>query len=74
MRMLQGFSSRDLAVLINCNDGKAERCLVLCSVYFPYNSEGPPLTSDFEELVRFCREKPLSTNLVRTRFTPHVVG
>lgn len=60
MRMLPGLSSKDLAVLINCNEGETERCFVFCSAYFPYISEGPPLTSEFEELVRYCEEKNLS--------------
>jgi hypothetical protein len=40
--MLPGFSCRDLvAVLILYNEG-AERCLIVCSAYLPYNSEDPP--------------------------------
>jgi hypothetical protein len=43
--MLQGFSCRDLVVvLINYNDDGAERWLVVCSDYLPYDSEDPPLS------------------------------
>jgi len=36
IRMLTGFSSRDLvALLINYNEGKVERCLVSCSALLP---------------------------------------
>ena len=41
--MLPGFSCRDLAaVLIKYNEDGAERQLVVCSTYLPYNSEDPP--------------------------------
>jgi len=41
--MLPGFSCRDLvAVLINYNEDGAERRLVLCSAYLPYDAKDPP--------------------------------
>jgi hypothetical protein len=55
--MLPGFSCRDLvAVLINYNDGEAERRLIVSSAYLPYDSEDPPPSSESEELVRYCEE------------------
>jgi len=55
--MLPGFSFRDLvAVLIKYNEEVAERRLVVCSAYLPYDSEDPPPSKEFEDLVRF-REK-----------------
>jgi hypothetical protein len=42
--MLPEFSCRDLvAVLIKYKEGSAERHLVVCSAYLPYDSEDPPL-------------------------------
>jgi len=56
--MLPGFSSMDLvAVLLNYNEGEAERCLVVCYAYLPYASEDPPLTQQFEELLHACEVK-----------------
>jgi len=53
--MLLGFSSMDLvAVLLNYNEGEAERCLVVCSVYWPYDSEDPPLSEEYEKLLHDC--------------------
>jgi hypothetical protein len=41
--MLPGFSCRDLvAVLIKYNEDGAERRLVVCSTYLPYDYEDPP--------------------------------
>jgi hypothetical protein len=58
--MLPGFSCRDLvAVLINYNEERAERRLVVSSVYLPYDSEDPPPTKEFEELMRYCEERHL---------------
>jgi hypothetical protein len=55
--MLSGFSCRDLvAVLIKYNEEGAERRLVVCSAYLPYDSEDPPPSKEFEDLVRY-REK-----------------
>jgi hypothetical protein len=59
-RMLPGFSSRDLvAVLINHNEEGVERRLVVCSAYLPYDSEDPPPTKEFEDLVRYCEKENL---------------
>jgi len=33
-----------VAVLINYNEGKAEKRLVVCSAYFPCGSKAPALT------------------------------
>jgi hypothetical protein len=50
--MLPGFSCRDLvAVLINYNEEGVERRLVVCSAYLPYDSEDPPPSKEFEDLV-----------------------
>ena len=58
--MLPGFSCRDLvAVLMNYNEGEAERRLFVCSAYLPYDSEDPPPSGEFEELVRYCEEENL---------------
>jgi len=55
--MLRGFSRRDLVeVLIKYNEEGVERCLVICSEYLPYDSEDPPPSKEFEDLVRY-REK-----------------
>jgi hypothetical protein len=38
-----GFFCRDLvAVLINYNEGEAERWFIVCSAHLPYYSEDPP--------------------------------
>jgi len=53
--MLPGFSYRELvAVLMKYNEDGAERQLVVCSAYLPYDSEDPPPSKEFEELVRYC--------------------
>ena len=58
--MLLGFSSTDLvAVQIKYYEGEAERSLVACSAYLPFDSEDPLPTREFEELVRYCEEKNL---------------
>jgi hypothetical protein len=33
--------------------------LVVCSAYFPYNSEDPPPSKEFEDLVRYCEKENL---------------
>jgi len=50
---LPGFSCRDLvAVLVKYDeDGAAERRLVVCSAYLPYDSEDPPPSRELEDLV-----------------------
>jgi len=58
--MLPGFSLRDLvAVLIKYNEEGVERHLVVCSAYLPYDSEDPPPSKEFEDLVRFCEKENL---------------
>jgi hypothetical protein len=58
--MLQGFSCRGIvAVQINYNEGESERHLVVCSAYLPSDSEDPPPTREFEELVCYCEEENL---------------
>jgi len=53
--MLPGFSCRDLlAVLIKYNEDGAERQLVVCSAYLPDDSEDPPPSKEFEEILRYC--------------------
>jgi hypothetical protein len=50
--MLPEFSCRDLvAVLIKYNEEGAERRLVVCSAYLPYDSEDPPPSKELEELM-----------------------
>jgi hypothetical protein len=57
--MLPGFSCRDLvAVLIKYKEG-AERRLVVCSAYLPYDSEDPPSSKKSEELVRYSENENL---------------
>jgi len=56
---LPGFSCRDLvAVLVKYNDG-AQRQLVVCSAYKPYDSEDPPPSRQLELLLRYCENKNL---------------
>jgi hypothetical protein len=58
--MLPGFSCRDLvAVPINCNEDGAERWLVVCSTYLPYDSKDPPPPKEFEELVHYFESENL---------------
>jgi len=58
--MLPGFSFRDLvAVLIKYDEEGAERHLVVCSVYLPYDSEDPPLSKEREEHVQYCENENL---------------
>jgi hypothetical protein len=50
--VLPGFSCRDLvAVLVKYNEDGAERRLVVCSAYLPYDSEDPTPSRELEELV-----------------------
>jgi hypothetical protein len=56
--MLPGFSSRDLvAVLIKYNEDGAERQLVVCSAYRPYDSEDPPRQRNFRNSCDIVRVK-----------------
>jgi hypothetical protein len=55
---LPGFSCRDLvAVLVKYDEDGAERRLVVCSAYLPYDSKDPPPTRELEELVRYCEKE-----------------
>jgi hypothetical protein len=56
--MSPGFYCSNLvSVLINYNEGKAERCLVVCSAHLPCDSKDPPLTRELEELLCYCEEE-----------------
>jgi hypothetical protein len=58
--MLPGFSCRDLvAVLIVYDEEGAEQRLVICSAYLPHDSEDPPPSKEFEELVWYCENENL---------------
>jgi hypothetical protein len=58
--MLPGFSCRDLvAILIKYKEEGVQRCLVICSAYLPYDSEDPPLSKEFEDLVHYCEKETL---------------
>jgi hypothetical protein len=58
--VLPGFSRRDLvAVLVKYFEDGAERWLVVCSTYLPYDSEDLPPSRELEELVRYCENKNL---------------
>ena len=47
--MLPGFSCRDLvAVLVEYFEDRADRWLVVCSAYLPYDSEDPPPSRELE--------------------------
>jgi len=56
--MLPGFSCRDLvAVTVKCIEGGAERRPVVCSAYLPCHYVDPPLSSELEELFRYCENE-----------------
>jgi len=58
--MLPGFCCRDLIrVLAKDIEDGAERRLVVCSAYLPYDSEDPPPSNEFEELVQYCEKENL---------------
>jgi len=58
--ILPGFSGRDLAaVLVKYFEDGADRRLVVCSAYLPYDSEDPPPSRELEELVRYCESENL---------------
>jgi len=38
---------------------RAERRLVGCSAYLPYDSEGPPPSREMEQLVLYCKKENL---------------
>ena len=55
-----GFFCGDLlAVLVNYNEGKAEKQLVVCSAYLSYDSKDPHPSRKFEELMHYCEEENL---------------
>ena len=52
--MLLGLSCSDqVAVLIKYNKDGAERLLVVCSAYLPYDCQDPPPSKEYDELVRY---------------------
>jgi hypothetical protein len=58
--VLPEFSCRDLvAVLVKYNGEGAERRIVVCSSYLPYDSEDPPPSRELEDLVRYCEKENL---------------
>ena len=58
--MLHGFSCRDLvANLIKYIADGAERRLVVCSAYLPYDSKDPPPSRELEELMCYCEMEDL---------------
>jgi len=58
--MLPGFSCRDLvAILVKYIENGAEKQLVICSVYLPYDSKDPPPSRELEELMRYCESEDL---------------
>ena len=55
---LPGFSCRDLvADLVKYEEDGAERRLVVCSAYLPYDSEDPPPSRKLEDLVQYCENE-----------------
>jgi len=58
--VLPGFSCRDLvAILIKYIEDGAERQLVVCSAYLPYDSVDPRPSREMEELVQYCEDENL---------------
>jgi len=58
--VLLGLFCRDLvAVLLKYMEDGTERCLVVCSAYFPYDSENSPPSRELEELMRYCENENL---------------
>ena len=58
--MLPGFYCRDLVTIsVKCVEDEAERRLVVCSAYLPYDSEDPHPSKNLEELVRYCQNENL---------------
>jgi hypothetical protein len=55
---LPGFSCRDfVAVLVKYDEDGAERRLVVCSAYMPYDSEDLPPSRELENLVGNCENE-----------------
>ena len=48
-----------VTVLIKLKENGTERRVVVCSAYPPYNSEEPPSSKEFEELVHYCETENL---------------
>ena len=48
-----------VAVLVKYFEDGAERQLVVCSAYLPYDSEDPPPSRELEEFVRYCDSENL---------------
>jgi len=56
--VLPGFSCRDLvAVLVKYNEDGAERWLIVCSAYLPYDSEDPPPSRSWRNSCNTVRMK-----------------
>jgi hypothetical protein len=71
--MIRGLSCRGLvAFLINYDADEAERRLVVCSAYLPYDSEEPLQTSDSEE--RNKLEPLLATHFPNSVFTEELAA
>jgi hypothetical protein len=53
--MPSGFFCRALvAVLVKYDENGAERWMVVCSACLLYDSEDPPMSKEFEQLMRYC--------------------
>jgi hypothetical protein len=58
--VLPDFFRRDLvAVLFKYYEEGAERKIVVCSAYLPYDSEDPLSIKELEDLVRYCEKEHL---------------
>jgi len=56
--VLPDFSCRDIVMIqMKYLEDGAERWLVVCSAYLPYDSEDPPPSQEMEELVRYCEKE-----------------
>jgi len=53
--LLQGPSSSSYKIL----EEGADRRLVVCSAYLPYDSEDPPPSKEHDELMRYCEKENL---------------
>ena len=58
--LIPEFSCRDIvAALVKYFEDRADRRLVVCSAYLPYDSEDPPPLRELEEFVRYCDRENL---------------
>jgi len=58
--VLPDFSFRDLVVIqMKYLEDGAERRLVVCSAYLPYDSKDPPPSREMEKFVRHCEKENL---------------